>query len=105
MNQALHANKKEFYSIPDNKDLIAQEFLLFENSGSDDLEDFTDSMFSKARFTVKVPFRDAVLYSKFLETVKEHFKQEYPDCNVSVTGMISIFFQTLAGVISSMAKS
>ncbi len=105
VNQALHANKKGFYSIPDNKDLIAQEFLLFENSGSDDLEDFTDSMFSKARVTVKVPFRDAVLYSKFLETVRTHFKQEYPDCKVSVTGMISIFFQTLSNVISSMAKS
>ncbi len=105
VNKALHANKKEFYVIPENKDLIAQEFLLFENSGSDDLEDFTDSGFSKARFTVKVPFRDAVLYSQFLKIVKNHFNTAYPDCEVVGTGMMSIFFQTLTSVISSMAKS
>ncbi len=105
VNKALHANKKEFYAIPEDKDLIAQEFLLFENSGSDDLEDFTDSGFSKARFTVKVPFRDAVLYSKFLKIVTNHFNESYPDCKVIVTGMMSIFFQTLTSVISSMAKS
>ena len=38
INQALNENRSEFYAIPQNRDLVAQEFLLFENSGSDDLE-------------------------------------------------------------------
>ena len=37
--QALNENRLSHYRIPDRRDLIAQEFLLFENSGSDDLED------------------------------------------------------------------
>lgn len=56
INQALNDNRREFYTIPDNRELIAQEFLLFENSGSDDLEDVVDSQFQKSRFTIKMPW-------------------------------------------------
>ncbi len=52
INQVLNENQPSYCAIPDNRDLIAQEFLLFENSGSDDLEDFVDSQFAMARFTV-----------------------------------------------------
>jgi predicted RND superfamily exporter protein len=64
INQALNENRSEYYRIPRDRELVAQEFLLFENSGSDDLEDFVDSQFSKARLTVKVPFIDAEYYWK-----------------------------------------
>lgn len=36
INQALNENRKEYYSIPQDRELIAQEFLLFENSGITD---------------------------------------------------------------------
>ncbi|RWX45487.1 MMPL family protein [Candidatus Electrothrix aarhusensis] len=105
IHQALNENRPEFYAIPDNPDLIPQEFLLFENSGSDDLEDVTDSQFSKARFTIKVPFQDAVAYTDFIQTVNEHFQQTFPELKITTTGMTSIIFQTMARVIRSMAKS
>lgn len=105
IHKALNEDKNTFYTIPDDKTLIAQEFLLFENSGSDDLEDFTDSLFSKARFTVKLPFKDAVLYTKFLKKIKTHFEKTYPELDIAYTGMVSILFQTLTSVITSMAKS
>ena len=66
IHQALNENRPEFYTVPDNPELIPQEFLLFENSGSDDLEDVTDSQFSKVRFTIKTPFQDAVAYTDFI---------------------------------------
>ncbi len=105
IHQALNENRANFYQVPANAQLIPQEFLLFENSGSDDLEDFTDSQFSKARFTVKVPFRDAVAYTDFLQTVNEHFTQTFPEIKITTTGMTSILFQTMTRVIRSMAKS
>jgi predicted RND superfamily exporter protein len=46
-NRALHENRQTFYTIPKDKALLSQELLLFENSGSDDLEDIVDSRFSK----------------------------------------------------------
>jgi predicted RND superfamily exporter protein len=42
-NKALHENKEEYYTIPKDANLVSQELLLFENSGSDDLEDVVDS--------------------------------------------------------------
>ncbi len=48
IHQALNENRKEFHAVPRNPALIPQEFLLFENSGSDDLERVTDSRFQVA---------------------------------------------------------
>ncbi len=42
IHQALNENRPEFYTVAQSRDLIAQEFLLFENTGSDDLEDVVD---------------------------------------------------------------
>ncbi len=37
-HRALNENRPEFYVLPQERPLIAQELLLFENSGTDDLE-------------------------------------------------------------------
>ena len=85
--------------------LVAQEFLLFENSGSDDLEDFVDSQFSKARFMIKVPFEDAYHAGIFIEQVNEHFERFFPEAEVTLTGMIGLLSRTITAAIHSMAKS
>ena len=105
INRALNENRKEFYTIPQDRKLIAQELLLFENSGSDDMEDFTDSQLSKARLMIKVPFKDAVAYSNFLDVVQEHFQRFYPDEKIIITGMSTLLFRTVSNAIDSMARS
>ncbi len=104
-NQALHENNPEFYSIPQDKNLIAQEFFLFENSGSDDLDDFTDSQFSKARFTIKMPFVDAIAYSGFIDLTEDYFINAFPASDIKVTGMIAILTRILKNALYSMMKS
>ncbi len=104
-NQALHENDPLFYTVPQQKDLVAQELFMFENSGSDDLEDFTDSTFSRARFTIKVPFIDAVAYTDFIKTVETHFTQKFPEAKIEITGMVSLFTRVIASAIKSMQKS
>ncbi len=105
INQALNENRARFYTIPQNRDLVAQELLLFENSGSDDLEDVVDSQFSMARLTIKFPFKDAVLYGKFLKQIEAYFDRNFPDAEVTVTGMMVLLSRTLSNAIYSMAKS
>jgi hydrophobe/amphiphile efflux-3 (HAE3) family protein len=104
-NRALNENKDAFYRIPEDEDLIAQEFLLFENSGSDDMEDFVDSQFSKANLIMKIPFEDAVAYTRFLEAIREHFDKTYPDVKVTITGMGEIMFRTKVNAANSMVIS
>ncbi|MBW1895084.1 MAG: MMPL family transporter [Deltaproteobacteria bacterium] len=105
INRALHNNDDEFYTIPQDKRLIAQEFLLFENSGSDDLEDVTDSRFSKARLTMKVPFIDFVVFADFLDRISSYFKEKFPEAAIKVTGMAAIFVKVEYNAIISLAKS
>ncbi len=106
INKALNENREEFYSIPENRKLIAQELLLFENSGSDDLEDVVDSRFSKGRFTIKTPWRDAVLYGGFIKYIEEEFESAVGGmADISVTGMASILFRTISATVITTAKS
>ena len=105
-NKALNENKKEFYIIPQDKNLIAQELLLFENSGSDDLEDFVDSGFTKARITVKVPYIDAIDYVFLLKEINikidKYFKD---DVEVTVTGISNLLARIMEAAITSSALS
>jgi len=104
-NRALHENKESFYTIPDNADLVSQELLLFENSGSDDLEDVVDSQFSKARVSIKLPWTDAVKAVDVLGYVKEEAAKRFPNDTVVATGMVPLLINTFSQAISSAVTS
>jgi len=104
-NRALHENKEEFYTIPNDADLVSQELLLFENSGSDDLEDVVDSQFSKARITLKLPWTDAVKSHDVLMYVKTEAAKAFPNDTVVTTGMIPLLINTFAGSVHSSVTS
>lgn len=106
INQALNENRQSAYTIPTDRDLIAQEFLLFENSGSDDLEDFVDSRFSQARFTAKMPWVDSVLYRDFIQDLEARFQQVFGDSVViTVTGIVALLGRTMHATMISMGES
>ncbi|MEN8195962.1 MAG: efflux RND transporter permease subunit, partial [Pseudomonadota bacterium] len=106
IHQALNENRPEFYAIPVNEKLIPQEFLLFENSGSDDLQDVVDSQFRKARFTVKAPWRDTLEYVPLMREIEARFSETLgPEVTVTTTGIMSLFSRTLSAAMWSAAKS
>lgn len=105
INQALNENRPEFYAIPQGRELIAQEFLLFENSGSDDLEDVVDSQFAMGRFTIKAPFIDAIKYSVLLDSIGQYFETNFPQTEITLTGLIALLSKTVSNAIHSMFKS
>jgi len=106
IHRALHENEQAYYKITDNDALIPQEFLLFENSGSDDLEDVVDARFSKARMTFKLPWMDAGEYTELNNRIEKIIQDEVgPDIEVTVTGMVPLFQRTLVAAMSSMTTS
>ncbi len=105
-NRALNENRQAFYTVPDNHALIAQEFLLFENSGSDDLEDFVDSQFSKARFTIKMPWTDSIYLDRLSVDLEKRFHQQLGhDVEITVTGINALLGRTMTATIYSMTRS
>ncbi|MFH2065130.1 MAG: MMPL family transporter [Pseudomonadota bacterium] len=105
-HQALHGNDPQYYVIPRDREIIAQEFLLFENSGADDLEHIVDSRFSKTRMTIKIPWVDLVVIDRFVKEVREEFRKEFPkEVDVTITGLTPIMGKTMTEAMHSMAKS
>ena len=105
-NQALNSNGAEFYALPQTRAAIAQELLLFENSGSDDLENFVDSRFSKSRLSITVPTRDASDYVDFVRDVRAEGLRLFGDeAKVTVTGILHLFSSMISAMMVDMAKS
>jgi len=104
-NKALHENKQEFYKIPKNQALISQELLLFENSGSDDLEDVVDSQFSKVRVTHKLPWKDSLDSQDMLAHVKKQYEETFKGDKITLTGMIPLLVHTFSQSIRSSVES
>ena len=106
VHKALNENRPDFYAIPNNADLISQEMLLFENSGTDDLEDFVDSQFSKARITIKIAWVDAYAYHEILEKMQKHIDANFDkSVEVTMTGLIPLLATTISKAIDSSGGS
>jgi hypothetical protein len=106
IHQALNENREAFYRIPQDPELIPQEFLLFENSGSDDLEDVVDSRFQTARLTVKMPWEEAVKYMPALAGIEQMAQGALGGrAEVTVTGLMPILVRTVVAAIHSAARS
>ena len=105
-HQALNENKPEFYRIPQDYNTIAQEFLLFENSGSDDLETIVDSQFSKTRVTVKILWVDSVYVNQFVNYLNQYLGIMFKDrAETHITGMSALLARTISAALGSMTKS
>ncbi len=106
LHQALNDNHPDAYRIPDDRLLIAQELLLFENTGSDDLQDLVDSRFQLMRITAKLPFVDSLHYAPYLATLEQIFASELgPQAKLTLTGMTPLFANTVAYIIKDTLRA
>lgn len=105
-NQALHDGDPAFYTIPQDRVTIAQELLLFESSGTDDLDDLVTSQFDKARITLTVPFCDATDYVAFQEVLDKKAQEVFHGiAETRVTGAVALMSRTIKAMLSSMLQS
>lgn len=105
INRALNEGRDDAYIVPESRELIAQELMMFESSGSDDLQDFTDTTYQTGRISVLIPYSDAVLYKDYLDEMKSYIKKYFPGESVTMTGHLPLMIQITKNTITSMAKS
>ncbi len=106
INRALNENKQEFYTVPKDQETIAQEFLLFENSGSDDLKRVTDSQFTQSRFSAKSQWLDSAEYTHVISQVQAEADRIFAGkAQVEVTGVAALFSETVKIMMSTMVTS
>ena len=105
IHQALNENRPEYRTVPADRELVAQELLLFENSGTDDLENFVDPRFQTGRVTFKVPFVDAVAYPALMEKLEEQATSLLGDVPVTITGMGAVMTNMMNAVMVTLVRS
>ncbi len=106
INQALHAGDPAYYQIPDNRELVAQELFLFESSGTDDLEDFVDSQFSQARYSIRIPWSDALAIDAYNHKIERLVEDQLQgSANITITGIASMFGDIVYTSVESMKEA
>ena len=105
INQALNEDSAEAYAIPSSSALVAQELLLFENSGTDDLEDVVDSQFSLGRVSLRAPWEEASIYFDFVGLLERQLESVEEFGEVRLTGMMVIMATSMVAVIETVFRS
>jgi predicted RND superfamily exporter protein len=105
-NEALNGGLPEARVIPSSRQLVAQELLLFESGGSDDLEKFSDSRFRLARLSLRLPESDAVGQQRFLAELEGVLDRVLGDeLDYVVTGRTTLTARVMSALITSLGKS
>jgi len=105
-HQALNENQPAYHAVPDDPRLVAQELLLFENSGSDDLENVVDPSFQVARVTMKLPFLDAVNFPPLYDILRTEVTAALGDrAEFTLTGLGVLAGETIVAAMNSMLRS
>lgn len=109
-HQSLNQNDPSYFRIPDDREAIAQELLLFENSGSEDIHDFSNTEFSTARLDLVAPWSNVLNYRDYLRELREKIeitlnKYQLEDVEIIFTGLVAIFGDTVYAMLEGTVTS
>lgn len=106
VHRALYGMREDHYTIPSSRAAVAQELLLFEGSGSDDLAELADGNLQRARVSFRVPWVDYVLYPPLIASIQSIASDVLGKrMRARVTGLVAVFATAYGGALSSMATS
>ncbi len=105
-HQALNENRVDHYAIPGDPALVAQELLLFENSGADDLGNLVDTEFSKGRMIILTKWEDGVEKQRFIDRVGDRIVATMGDtAEVTLTGAVAMIARVASASSESLLQS
>ncbi len=106
INRSLHADREGYYSIPNEKALIAQELLLFELSGSEDMRLLVDDNHQIARITLLLPDKNILHFIKYVEALTNNISQVLPaHATLYITGIAPVVMEAFSKMLKTMAQS
>ncbi|WP_169743005.1 efflux RND transporter permease subunit [Desulfobacter vibrioformis] len=91
LNQVVNDGDPSFYRIPDNREMIAQLLLLYENTGGVEVEKWVDYDYQRLRLMVEIANPDSKEINRELRLIRERSKECFPDAKVLFIGSISQF--------------
>ena len=105
-HQALNENDSRYYAVAQDRALLAQELLLFENSGHEDMERVIDPQFRTARFTIRTAWDDGNKKAAVIERVQRDADRILGDeASSVVTGAAALIARTVEATSSSLIRT
>ena len=88
LNQSFHGDDSNYYTLPDNKELIAQYLLVYEISGGEELRELVAPDFSRTVLEFRVGITYASNIVALIEKIDRHLQANpIPGAEVRKTGM------------------
>jgi hypothetical protein len=106
LNKVLTDNREASYIIPDTRNAIAQELLLYELDEDNDLEYFIDSNYSELRLTVKIPMVSGKNMKRLMDTADGMIRETYgSSVEIIYGGYIPLYVKLLEYITTSQVES
>ena len=106
MNQAIHENQPEYYTLPDTKEQVSEYMFLYETAGGGELDKQVSFNYGIARLTARTKSLDTkdikILISDITGFAKEYLD---PSIKIEYTGMIPMVNAMSDLITSGQIKS
>lgn len=105
INMTMHANDREFFMVPESRDLIAQYLLLYEMSGGGELDEWVDYDYQNLRLSVQANQFTTALRDHYDDI--EHLGEElFPaGTTVTITGDVPIMLKSMGALVDGQVQS
>ncbi|WP_300668629.1 MMPL family transporter [Desulfoluna sp.] len=97
MNRSLHSGDDAYHTIPENRQMVAQLLLLYENAGGAEAEKWVDYDYQRLRMQIEMGDYNSAKAKRELETLKARAQSLFPDATIGLAGSIAkfTFMQTI----------
>jgi len=105
MNQVLNEDNAEKYMIPDNREMIAQLLLLYENAGGTESEYWVDYDYQHLRLQVQMDNMRASEARDEYQQIEERAAELFPGAEISIVGTMPQFMKMIFYIIHGQVIS
>ena len=91
MNQALNSGEKAHYKIPEDRQMVAQLLLLYENAGGAEAEKWVDYDYQRLRLQVEMDHYNSGQAKAELDHLKAEAEALFPNATIGLAGSIAKF--------------
>lgn len=104
MNKSFHAEKPEFYSIPDSGEMIAQYMLIY---GGDEIYNFLNDDYTWTRISARISEHSSKELARYLNDISAFIEKNIntSDIEVRVTGKTFLVNKLLKSIVDSQVES
>jgi predicted RND superfamily exporter protein len=105
MNQVLNEDNPQYYHLPDNREMIAQLLLLYENAGGTESEYWVDYDYQHLRLQVQMDNMRASEARNEYRQIEEMAAGLFPGAEISVVGTMPQFMKMIFYIIHGQVIS